>query len=177
MRRRRARGARRRVGPLGPVANGHLAGGQVDDGGRNEKRRDLARAALEERAVLALDRGEPADAGRDEDACARRFLRRDGQPRIVDGALRCGNRVLDEDVHLLDVFFLDERQGIEILDLAGDASGKLAGKLMQIELGDGPHAALAGEERVPVVLRPDAKRRHQADPRDDDSASIRHLLL
>ena len=35
------------------------------------------------------------------------------------------NRVLDEDVHLLDVFLLDELQRVEALDLARDPRGEL----------------------------------------------------
>ena len=42
-------------GPLGAEPDRHLAGRQVDDGRRDEERRDLARAALEQRLVLALD--------------------------------------------------------------------------------------------------------------------------
>ena len=56
----------------------------------------------------------------DEDADARGFLLREGQRRIVDGKLRGRDRVLDEDVHLLDVFLLDEAQRVESLDLARD---------------------------------------------------------
>ena len=42
--------------------------------------------------------------GGDEDADAIGDLRRHVQPRIVDRELRGGERELDEDVHLLDVF-------------------------------------------------------------------------
>ena len=59
-------------GPLRAEPDRHLAGRQVDDRRRDEERRDLARPALEQRLVLALDGGEPADARRDEDADARR---------------------------------------------------------------------------------------------------------
>ena len=57
-----------RFGPAGAEADRHLAGRQVDDRRGNEERRDAARAAVEELDVLALDRAEPADARRDEDA-------------------------------------------------------------------------------------------------------------
>src|SRR5258706_476442 len=82
--------------------------GAVERGGKKE-RRYRAGAPRERRFVLALDGGDPADAGRDEHTDARRERRGHLQPRIVDRVLRRGDRVLDEDVHLLDIFFLDER--------------------------------------------------------------------
>ena len=57
-------------------------------------------------------------------------LRRDLQPGIVHRELRRRDRVLDEDVHLLDVFLLDERQRVEALDLAGN----LRRELRRVEL-------------------------------------------
>ena len=55
-----------------------------------------------------------------------RALGRDRQAGVVHRELRRGNRVLDEDVHLLDVFLLDELQRIEALDLARDARREAA---------------------------------------------------
>ena len=55
-------------GPLALIADADVSGGQVDDGRRNEKRRDLARPAVQQADVLALDDVEPADAGPDVDA-------------------------------------------------------------------------------------------------------------
>ena len=166
VRRRRAGGAGRRVRPLGAEPDRHLAGGQVDDRRRDEERRDLARAALEQRLVLALDGREPADARRDEDADARRVLRRHLQPRVVHRELRRRDRVLDEDVHLLDIFLLDELQRIEALDLAGDPRRELR----RVELRDRADAA-AAPRRAPPSSRsvPMPERRHQADAGDDDS--------
>ena len=46
VRRGRARRARRRVRSLGAETDGDLAGRQIDDRGRNEERRDAARARL-----------------------------------------------------------------------------------------------------------------------------------
>ena len=59
------------VRSLGAEPDRDLAGREIDDRRRNEKRRDLARAAFEQRLVLALDRGESADARGDEHADAR----------------------------------------------------------------------------------------------------------
>jgi hypothetical protein len=68
--------------------------------------------------VLPLDGAESADARRDEDADARGDVLGDREPRVVHCELRRRNRVLDEDVHLLDVFLGDELLRIEVLDLA-----------------------------------------------------------
>src|SRR5436309_2113531 len=170
VRRGGARGARGGVGALRAVADGDLPGGEVDDRRRDEKRRDLARPTLEQRLVLAFDGGEPADAGRDEHAGARAELGRDHEPRIVHRKLRRRDRVLDEDVHLLDVFPVDELQRVEVLHLARDAGRELR----RVELGDPRDAALARAERGPIRLGSDAERRHQADARDDDSPCVGH---
>src|ERR1017187_3275754 len=53
---------RRLIRTLGAEAHGNVSGGEVDDGGGNKKRRDLARAALDERGMFALDHVESADA-------------------------------------------------------------------------------------------------------------------
>ena len=169
VRRRRAGGARRQVRPLGAEPDRDLAGGEVDDGRGNEERRDLARAALEQRLVLALDRGEPADARRDEDADRRRVLGRDRQPRVVHRELRRRDGVLDEDVHLLDVFLVDELQRVEAPDLRRDLRGEPAG----VELRDPRDAARPGQQRAPVRAGADAERRHQADAGDDDPPAQR----
>ncbi len=69
----RAGGAGRRGGrirPFGAAADGNIARRQIDDGGRNKKRRDAPRPVLEQRLVLALDDFESADAAADINADA-----------------------------------------------------------------------------------------------------------
>ena len=98
----------------------------------------------------------------------RRDLRRHVQAGVVHGELRRRDGELDEDVHLLDFFFLDER-----------AAGRSPCTSPAIRVANcvasnfviGPDAALAGQQRLPVRLGADAERRHQADARDDDSPS------
>jgi hypothetical protein len=53
------------VRPLGAVLDGNMAGSQVDDRRGDEERRDLARAAIHQRRVFALDDIEAADPGTD----------------------------------------------------------------------------------------------------------------
>ena len=56
------------LGPLAPIADGDVAGGQIDDGGRDKERRDAARPLFQQDLVLALDDLEPADPAADVDA-------------------------------------------------------------------------------------------------------------
>src|SRR5208282_3574921 len=48
-------GGRRFIRALGAEAHGNVPGGEVDDGGGNEERGNLARSAREERGMFALD--------------------------------------------------------------------------------------------------------------------------
>ncbi len=75
--------------------------------------------------MLALDRAEPAYPRRDEHTDPRRVLRRHLELRIVHRELGGGDGELDEDVHLLDVFLLDELQRVEALHLTRDARREL----------------------------------------------------
>src|SRR5689334_3376569 len=120
---------------------------------------------MEKRLVLALDRDEPADARPDVDADVGGVLRRDRQLRIVHRELRGRDRILDEEVHLLDVLLLDERQRVEPFDLRGNL-GLVDRDVEPRNAGD---AALAGQTSRPGLLGPDAERRHQSDAGYDDA--------
>ena len=160
-----AGGTRRQVGPARVEPDGDLARCEVDDGRRDEERRDTPRAAFEKFLVFALDGLESADAGGNVDADAIGPLTRHLESRIVDGELRGGERVLDEDVHLLDVFLVDELQRIERLDLARDTRRVLR----RVETGNGSNPASPCAERVPVRLCSDGERGHQPDARHHHS--------
>ncbi len=70
----RASRSRSFVRAFGSEPHGNVPGSEVDDGGRNEERRNLARTAFEQRFVFALDHVESADARADVDAeLSRRF--------------------------------------------------------------------------------------------------------
>ena len=68
--------------------------------------------------MLVLDARETADARAHEHADVRRVGFGNRQLRIINRELRGGYRVLNEDVHLLDIFFPDELQRIELPHLA-----------------------------------------------------------
>jgi hypothetical protein len=73
---------------------------------------------------------------------------------------------LDEAAHLLDLFFLDETGGIEMLDLARDS----AVKRRRIEGFDMRDTAAAFEQGLPGLLCGVADRAQKADTGDYNSA-------
>src|ERR1700722_6792352 len=162
-----ARGGSGGIRALGAIANGDVAGSQIDDGGRDEKGRDSAWTALDQFPVLAFDDVETADAGRDVDAD---FV----EVRIFGlpvggfyGEIRSRESDLDEAAHFFQFFFLDPLEGIEVLDFTGDLAVKAGG----VELRDDTNAALAGYEVLPGFLRADAQRADQSNTRNDYPAS------
>ena len=126
-------------GPLAPnrIETWPAARLMIADGMKNGEilRGPPSSSALCSRSMVV----NPPMPERDEHADARRQLRRDRQPGIVHRELRRGDRVLDEDVHLLDIFLLDERQRVEVLHFARDPRRELR----RVELGDRADAALA----------------------------------
>src|SRR5688572_22658148 len=88
----------------------------------------------------------------------------DRQLRVIHRELRCRNRVLNKDVHLLDIFLLHELKRIEPFHFTRNPRGERG----RVEAGDLSDAALAGRQGAPVRLGSDAYRRHQPDAGDDD---------
>ena len=146
-----------RFGPLAPnrIDTCPDARLMIADGMKNGE--ILPRTAVEQRLVLALDGRESADAGSEEDADVGGVGRRDPQARVVHGELRGRDGVLDEDVHLLDVFLLDELQRVEALDLGGNLRGKAA----DVELrnpGDAARPATSADQLALVPIPSDDTR-------------------
>ncbi len=111
---------RRGIRALRSVADRDVARCKVHDCGRNEKRGDLARAAIQIFRMLALDDVESADARSDVDAGSVGEFRCDLKPGHANREIRRSHRQMDEPRHLLDFFFLDPVQRIETLHFAGD---------------------------------------------------------
>src|SRR5208283_1842071 len=155
------------VRSLGAKTHGDVAGGEVDDGRGNKKRGNLSRAAFDEGGVFAFDDVETADAGTDMNTDPLGVFGGDPQPRHFESLIRCGDGEVDEASHLFDFFFFDEVEGVEVLDLGGDAAGKITG----IELGDAGHAALTGKHGLPHFSGGVAYATDQADAGNYDPAS------
>jgi len=90
---------------LGSETHGDLAGRKIDDGRGNKERGNLARTALHQCRVFALDDVESADAGTDVYAHALGIFRRDLQTRHFERFIRRGQGQMDEASHFLDFFF------------------------------------------------------------------------
>ena len=168
-----AGGRRGLVRALGVVADADVAGGEVDDGAGDEERRDLARAAGQHGRVLALDDVEAADAGADVDADAVGDLRRDLEAGVLHGLVRGGDGEVDEAAHLAGLFFIDEQERVEVLDLGRKADG-MAGEIEGLDLS---HAALACKQAVPDFGGGFADPADEAEAGDDDATLLHTLLL
>src|SRR5436305_2349706 len=136
------------------ITNGNLSGRQIDNGGRDEKGRNLARAAVQQLAMLALDDVESTDAGRNVNA---HFI----EVRILrlpvgglHGKIRPGQRNLNEARHLLEFFFFDPLEGVEVFHFSGDFAIESGG----VEMCNGRNAAASGDEVPPAFLRADSQR-------------------
>ena len=78
---------------------------------------------------------------------------------------RGGEGEVDEATHLSGLFFVDEEERVEVLDLGGEADG-MAGEIECLDLG---HAAFAGEEVGPDLWNGLAYGAEESDAGDDDS--------
>ena len=159
-----------RVRALGARADRDPARGQVHDGGRDEEGAHLARAAVHQLGVLALDGREPADAAADEHAHLVRVPGADREAGILHREVRGRHRELDEAVHLLDFLLLDPPERVEPLHLAREVRRVLG----RVEEGDGAGPRAAFAQARPRLLGADAEGRDEAHARDDDSAICSH---
>ena len=161
------------LGPRGAVVDGDVAGGEVDDGAGDEERRDLARAAVQQVGVLALDDVESADAGADVDADAVAVLSRDLRPECSIASCGGGEGEVDEAAHLAGLFFVHEEERVEVLDLGGEADG-MAGEIEGLDLG---HAALAGQQAFPDLRGGFADPADKPEAGDDDATLLLHACF
>ena len=159
------------VGSAGGVLDGDVSGGEIDDGGGDEEGRDFAWATVHHVGVFALNDVEAADAGADVYAEAVTELAGDGEAGVSHG-LGCGRKgEVYEAAHFAGLFFVDEEEWIEVLDLCGEADG-VAG---EIECLDLRHATLAGHEPCPHFGSGVAYCAEQADTGNDDTTLLQCL--
>src|SRR5438067_923293 len=154
------------VHPRRAVANGDLPAGEIHDDRRNEEWVHAPVTLVDRREMRLLERREPSHSAADDDAdpLSQRPVRR--QPRVLERELRRGQPELDEQVVAAHLLLVHESSGVESLDLTGDA----ARQILRVEARDGPYATLAGDRRLPRLLRADPQRGDQPDAGDDDSA-------
>jgi hypothetical protein len=116
---------------------------------------------------------ESADARRDVDAGGVRGLRYDFQPGHAHAEIGGGDRQLNEPGHLLEFFFFDPVQGIEIFHFTGDAAVKRA----DVEMGNGADTAFAGLEAGPDLFGADTASADQPNTGHYNSAAQGKALL
>ncbi len=133
------------VGSARAVFDGHVSGGEVDDGAGNEEGRNLAGTAVEQVDVFALDDVETADAGADVNADSVAVLRRDLKTGVGHSLGGGGECEVDEAAHFAGLFFVHEEERVEVLDLGGEADG-MTGEIEGFDLG---HAALSQPADLP----------------------------
>src|SRR5271170_6853831 len=155
------------------VTNGNVSSGEIDDSGGNEERRDFAGPAREIFGMLALDDVESADAGADVHARGIRDFRSDFQAGHFHGEIGGGQSELDEAPGLLQLFFLEPVERIEIADFSGDAAVEGRG----VKMSDGANAALARQQIAPDFFGANAAAANQPNARNHNTTIQRELLL
>ena len=95
--------------------------------------------------MLALDDVESADAGADVDSEAVTIGFVDDEAGVGHGLGRGGEGEMDEAAHFTGLFFVDEKERVEVLDLGSEADG-VAGEVEGFNFG---HTAFAGEQAGP----------------------------
>src|SRR5439155_325061 len=81
--------------------------------------------------------------------------------------IRRGHSQVDEAAHLLQFFFVDKLQRIEILDFCSDPAGKTGA----IKMRNTGYAAFCGEQIAPDLFCSVPNRADQADASDYDATS------
>ena len=150
-----------------------MAGGEVDQIGRDEKRRQAARPALLQGEPALGDAGQAADAGADHDPGALALVvAARGPIGILDRLRGGGHRIDDKPVHLALVFGRDPVVGVEqpggsfaARHLGGDPRRQVG----NVEGLDRAHPRSAGDQALPVALEADAEGRHQPHAGHDDA--------
>ena len=120
--------------------------------------------------MLAFNNRKSADTRTYEYTCTLCQLRTNCQSRLFHRTLGGGNRIVDEGVHLLDVFFVEPAERIEVFDLSGNLGGKLRG----VETGDPGDTAASFAKAFPGFFGSRSQRRYQTDASDHDSSLLQN---
>ena len=122
--------------------NGNMAGNQIDQTARNEKRIDFSCTARHHITRRFLNQRQTADSGADihTDAVFVQFGKF-VQPRIFDGLQSAGNTVMDKRIHTARFFGRQILRYIKIFHFTCN----LARHIGRIEFGNSANAAFAGQ--------------------------------
>src|SRR5580700_348266 len=123
--------------------------------------------------MFALDNVESADAGADVSAGRIRDLRRNFEAGHFHSEVRGGEGELNEAPGLLQLFFLEPIEWVEIADFTRDAAIERGG----VKVRDRTDTALAGQQITPYFFGADTASANQTNARNDNSAVQREFLL
>ena len=150
------------VGAAGAVTDRNITGGQVADHHRDQQRRNLARAAFLQDAVLIAHRLQSADAAGNDHADAVRIDAAAAQLLGETGHFHCfvtgGDCVLAEKIQPLRLFGGHVFGDVEVLDFTGDPGAVFR----SVEAGDFAQTATAVYQRIPEVRQIIADARNHA---------------
>jgi hypothetical protein len=119
-----------------------------------------------------FDGDDAADAGADDDAAALGIPLGEVDARVVDGLDGGGDAELAEPVDAFGFAVLDGLDGVEVLDLTGDADVPLVAELGELVARDGADAGSAFAHAFPGGPGVQAEVGDRAHPGDDDAWQV-----
>ena len=143
-----------------------VARDHVDDRGRDEERRDAARAAAVELRLRVFDHRQAADAGAHEHADAVGIVLGDDEARILYRLDARGHAEMDERIHMTAFFARQIFLDVKVLHLAREAGREWR----CVELGDVGNARFARQCCLPRIGNSVADRRDATQAGNDDTA-------
>ena len=118
--------------------------------------------------MLALDNRESADSRSNKDSRPLGQFGRNHQAGLLHRVIGRCDGVMDEGIHLLDVFLFEPLQRIEVLNLSSNLGGKLGG----VESGNCRDAAASFAEALPCLFGSRAQRGYQPHAGNNDSSFL-----
>src|SRR5215213_7158711 len=151
----------------------HIAGCEIDDAPRNEKRRHTPGPLVRKHQRGFGDALDPADAGADHHAARDLILVRRGvPPRMLQGLARRAHGIDDKVVDPALLLWLHPLIGV-VGAVGAVATRNLARDLgcqiLNFEFLNPARAALAGEQSLPRGLHATSERRNHSKSRDDNA--------
>ncbi len=171
MRRGRAGSDHAEIRALQSILDRQVTGDHVDDRGRHEERRNLARSALEKGVVLRLNGVQATDAGTTNSTAALRVEFTEVELGVRHRLDAGRDAVLHEFIHAPSVFRRQVLFQLEAANLSAEAHWKRG----HVEPGDRADTAFAAQDRVPGGNDSAADRRNDTEARDNDT-TLAHTL-
>ena len=121
--------------------------------------------------MLAFDHFKATDTATDVDTDFFGIIGSDFQAAHRQRIVRRRDRKMHEPPHLLDLFFVNEVGGVEVLHFTGNLTRVLGG----VEKGNAFDAVLAGKDRLPDTIGIVTDRTDQPNTSDNDTTRHRDI--